>query len=205
MPQTDCGSGMLPMLLCEASGLQILQLIVLTLIVAYGLFMLVVRRRKRLLAAEPMGAPSTLSGAPIAQPPNALPKKKDKKAKGEKTALATSGASAGGTAVRASSATHESGSHRDAFLASGSATGWTGDQNACHMLGYFRRRGARSTLTQGSARVLRSLPRGTPPPQGGPTRHAPAEQRPLLEGARCTAVPALSPAGYCTTVEARCC
>ena len=130
MPPTDCGSGMLPMLLCEASGLQILQLIVLTLIVAYGLFMLVVRRRKRLLAAEPMGAPSTLSGAPIAQPPNALPKKKDKKAKGEKTALATSGASAGGTAVRASSATHESGSHRDAFLASGSATGWTGDKHA---------------------------------------------------------------------------
>ena len=37
----------------------------------------------------------------VPQPPNALPKKKDKRAKGEKTALATSGASAGGTAVRA--------------------------------------------------------------------------------------------------------
>lgn len=98
MSPTDCGSGMLPMLLCEASGLQILQLIVLTLIVAYGVFMLVVRRRKRLLAAEPMGPPSTRS-APIAQPLNALPRKKDKKAKGEKSALA---ASAGGASVRAS-------------------------------------------------------------------------------------------------------
>ena len=78
-----------------------------TLLVAYGVFMLVVRRRKQLIIAEPLadvGAVETMSfrGEPATPPDKTAQreKKKDKKAKAvAATSGATTAASPGGSSV----------------------------------------------------------------------------------------------------------